>query len=552
VTVTAQDPAIQYVGDGIQDTFSFSFRILQNSDLRVFVDDVEKVEISDYTIDNLTVAGGDVVFIVPPPDQSSVSILRATAKTQQIDLEPFTEFPANTMELGYDKLTMITQELESRFILDVQPQVFSFNTRIGHIIPDVTDYDQFYLKPSEIIGGQQITITPSGSTVIVATDPLLATKAEFDAHTHDHDNLTNVTANQHHNQAHLLYGPDHTDVADSGPPEIGDMLEWDGGNWVRGRRMNWNGVWAQGTYHQGDVVLDGIYTMIANKTTTDRAAPQNSGAASWVLPDTPVWTDQAQSAVVWSGHTYTFNTYGYLQGVRIWVPVLSGVTNYRTVLLSNGAYRTIEEPVLNQDAWTVLSVGSTLVSPGDVLLVYLDSLNSGSDTTIVGGWVRGANSNTLEPANQNWNHSNNNDTVRIDFDDLDSIGRQTELESIVAGSSLSFVENGFPDRNVSYRVLSVTTGTTSVIYSVVLLDTGPAGEPLVGADCNFTGTVPVPSPTDYVELPADGTEPTWAAVEGFLAFDEVNQNVPVTNRYGVDINFQPISLSPDWDVVSLS
>ena len=150
MTVTVQSPAIQYAGDGIQDTFSFAFRLLENSDLRVFIDTVEQVEISDYTIENLTEAGGDVVFITPPADLTVVNILRATSKDQQTDYAPFDAFPADTHELGLDKLTMIVQEIEQRVIDDVQPVVFSVFGRIGDVVADVTDYNSFFYTQAQI------------------------------------------------------------------------------------------------------------------------------------------------------------------------------------------------------------------------------------------------------------------------------------------------------------------------------------------------------------------------------------------------------------------
>lgn len=46
----------------------------------------------------------------------------------------------------------------------------------------------------------------------------------------DHDDLTNVTPDQHHDQAHLLSGPDHTDVSDVTPTE-GQIMGYESGLW---------------------------------------------------------------------------------------------------------------------------------------------------------------------------------------------------------------------------------------------------------------------------------------------------------------------------------
>ena len=113
MTVTVQTPRADYVGDGLNNTFSFAFTVIQSSDLIVLLDNVQQIEFSDYTIQNLMPAGGDVVFVVIPPDLSDIALIRDTPKSQQVDYMPFTEFPADTHEFVVDKLTLIVQELET-------------------------------------------------------------------------------------------------------------------------------------------------------------------------------------------------------------------------------------------------------------------------------------------------------------------------------------------------------------------------------------------------------------------------------------------------------
>ena len=56
-------------------------------------------------------------------------------------------------------------------------------------------------------------------------------------------------------------------------------------------RNRWMGEWAAGTYQAFDQVRDNGWLMIANKTTSDRAAPQPTGAPYYIsgLGDTPAW-----------------------------------------------------------------------------------------------------------------------------------------------------------------------------------------------------------------------------------------------------------------------
>jgi len=111
MTVQNDTPFISYVGDGIQVTFAFAFQILDSAYLEVAVDDVVQTENVDYTVENITELGGDVVFVVPPADTLVVDIVRNTDPDQQVVYNPYDPFPAKTHEGALDKLTMVVQEL---------------------------------------------------------------------------------------------------------------------------------------------------------------------------------------------------------------------------------------------------------------------------------------------------------------------------------------------------------------------------------------------------------------------------------------------------------
>ena len=112
MTIPVQVPSVSYIGNGITLTFPFAFRLLSTSDLRVTLDDVLQVENVDYTIENLTDLGGDVVFVNPPAVASEILLSRLTPQDQATTYEPFDPFPAKTHEAALDKLTMLIQELE--------------------------------------------------------------------------------------------------------------------------------------------------------------------------------------------------------------------------------------------------------------------------------------------------------------------------------------------------------------------------------------------------------------------------------------------------------
>jgi len=78
-----------------------------------------------------------------------------------------------------------------------------------------------------------------------------ATQAGAGAPITEHDNLLGITPDNHHNQVHLLYGPDHSDVDTGNTPVDGDYLGYDGTNWTAlprrlepgtavGQTLRWN------------------------------------------------------------------------------------------------------------------------------------------------------------------------------------------------------------------------------------------------------------------------------------------------------------------------
>ncbi len=68
-------------------------------------------------------------------------------------------------------------------------------------------------------GGDEISVT--------GLSGLLADPQTPAAHTHAHASTTGQTANDHHNQAHNLFGADHSDVNVTTPPTDGQALLWD-------------------------------------------------------------------------------------------------------------------------------------------------------------------------------------------------------------------------------------------------------------------------------------------------------------------------------------
>lgn len=124
MTVNDTTPRVQHVTNGVQDTFAFTFRVLEEDDVEVFLDDsVTPESAATYTV-NLSVGppvgqdGGTVVMDTPPAT-GTLTIQRRTDQTQETDYVPFDAFPAETHETGLDKAMMVAQENR-----DIQDRVF--------------------------------------------------------------------------------------------------------------------------------------------------------------------------------------------------------------------------------------------------------------------------------------------------------------------------------------------------------------------------------------------------------------------------------------------
>jgi len=120
MTVTNTANRWEYIGDGVTTTFPFTNLIFAATDLLVTWDGALKVLTTDYTIPGEGIGnhdGGNVVFTpgnVPPPGVV-VTLVRAVPETQLADLEARKALPADVVEAGLDKLTVLVQQLRDGF-----------------------------------------------------------------------------------------------------------------------------------------------------------------------------------------------------------------------------------------------------------------------------------------------------------------------------------------------------------------------------------------------------------------------------------------------------
>ena len=314
--------------------------------------------------------------------------------------------------------------------------------------------------------------------------------------------------------------------------------------------------WEAGKFYpRGSTLTNGEWTMVANTLTLDSPFPvpvgdNELGTEPWI-PAT-----QSDLSVVYPGHLYTINGPVWARTINVWVPQLTDDTNYRIVVVRTDPGKpprtsVIDDPILTVGAWKTVALLNSLIAAGTQILVYIDALNSGADNQVTGGWSYAGQNNTGAPLAQQWNQNNSRTIVRVDKTDLDGTDRTSELMGIGINSTLVFADTDNPNAFDQYRVTSeppIDQGTY-IEYAVVLQEQGEGGVPI--GVTTMTATVPIAQATEYSE--EVGVVPTYTGPPvtaiGFLQFDGVDQ-VGDANKYGIDVEFESVDASPDWDVLS--
>lgn len=116
MTVSSTTSKAIYSGNGSTTAFAVPFYFLAAADLEVILRSgtTETVQAltTNYTVSGAgSEAGGTVTMLVAPASGTTLTIRRSIAATQGTDLLPNDRLPAEDLEDGLDKLTMIAQQL---------------------------------------------------------------------------------------------------------------------------------------------------------------------------------------------------------------------------------------------------------------------------------------------------------------------------------------------------------------------------------------------------------------------------------------------------------
>ena len=110
--ITAQTPLVKYIGNGSTTEFPFQFKLIQNSDLVVYLNSV--ITSSGYYISGIeSGTGGTVTFYTAPAVDVEISIERHVPLDRATDYLNGGALEAETLDDDFDRIVMMIQDLKA-------------------------------------------------------------------------------------------------------------------------------------------------------------------------------------------------------------------------------------------------------------------------------------------------------------------------------------------------------------------------------------------------------------------------------------------------------
>jgi hypothetical protein len=105
----------EYTATALQTVFAYTFRILADSEIKVYDDGVLQTLTTHYTVSGAgTAGGGNVTFVTGVTLNNTVILVRNMGEDQSTDYTASGPFPATSHETALDKLAMKVQDLQEQ------------------------------------------------------------------------------------------------------------------------------------------------------------------------------------------------------------------------------------------------------------------------------------------------------------------------------------------------------------------------------------------------------------------------------------------------------
>lgn len=310
------------------------------------------------------------------------------------------------------------------------------------------------------------------------------------------------------------------------------------------RIVRWFNQWAAGTYAQWSMVRDGLWTMISNKETSDRPAPQVAGNPEWItdiVGGLSFSTLTSSENIVAFGNRYTWSDAGVISGYRWYAPDASGSFTYEvwaTITSDDGVSETqqLVSPISPSTiGWREIPVSNLIALQGTSLDLIVVGRSVAQDNTFTANWdVK--NKNGTPDSKEAW-FQNNSREIRVNNLDVNETNQSGNLQAVEIGARLLFAGQEWTVTDVDIRSSHVRYGVEP--------NQGRPSESERSLTFQWGSSDPIPYVVDSNFFSA------YPEVGGFL-----DSTYPPTstdqNAYGVDLVIDDIVGSPDWDFVSYS
>ena len=345
--------------------------------------------------------------------------------------------------------------------------------------------------------------------------------------------------------------------------QAAEVLMWTGLGANIHRNMVWRGTWAAGEYKADDVTRDGAWTMVANKDTTERAAPQPIGSTDWLIPDEPVWNNNTHTgALKVATKVSGLSSLYKVDQIRIWIADVSPAVSYRMYEVDNNTGKVtlgqvVSGGVLSTPGWLPITYTgpNPWLIPGSDVSYVLQIVNTASETTQTAPYIyidRDRDGPEVDPGSGGITY--NRDTYDVRISNTDRLGTDQVasglLDSLVNGTTITVTQD---DDGTNWLKFTVTDGytvyTNHYTYACVFDGTGPGGRPDRDSNVTITFDIPTYGSVNYVSL--TGYWGSNISINGLIQFDDTPP-LEGNDAYGVDLYVTEYELPLDWDALAFS
>jgi hypothetical protein len=173
MTIATENIRNDYIGNGSNDTFPYTYKAFEDTDLQVYVDGVLQTLTTDYTVSGAgSESGGDVVFVTPPSNGLAVAIVADVAYTQETDLVNETGFFQDRIESALDKNTRQSQILDEKASRAIHLPVDEAGSELLTTLPPLDERKGRNLS-FDATTGQPTATAPASAAVSAAMEPVV-------------------------------------------------------------------------------------------------------------------------------------------------------------------------------------------------------------------------------------------------------------------------------------------------------------------------------------------------------------------------------------------